>query len=195
MAKDKVNVKSYSKNGDSMKSVWKGDKRYGFVSKDRIPDSSVPDRYRTRYGAGIDNVGNPYRGVMDREINTPLGTLEYGYDGDTVGAGFTPNMSRTTWSAPMGNGQGTVSQDYFSQPVGRDALLQAGRYGNSVDGNTYFANALLPGDQKYIPDYQGGFNTPVGRFGLETNYDSPNTVEASFSPNYYIQALANLLRR
>lgn len=110
-----------------------------------------------------------------------------------------PIAYRTTWSAPMGDGRGTVSQDYGTLNIGNDAMLRGGRYGNTVDGNTYFASAFLPGDRKYIPDFEGGFNTPLGRVGLETNYDVPNVVEANFKPNaqsqYYIQALANLLSR
>lgn len=171
----------------------KNGNRRGFV------ESRKTDGGRTRYGVGIDNMGSPYRGVMDREVNTPLGTLDYGYDGDTVAAGFTPNAYRTTWSAPMGDGRGTVSQDYGTLNIGNDAMLRGGRYGNTVDGNTYFASAFLPGDRQYIPTFEGGVNTPIGRFGLETNYDVPNVVEANFMPNaqsqYYIQALANLLRR
>ena len=58
--------------------------RLGFLSRDRYADG-------TRYGIGIDNVGDPYRGVYDGEQSTPLGTLDYGYDGDTVYAGVTPN--------------------------------------------------------------------------------------------------------
>ena len=58
--------------------------RLGFLSRDRSAEG-------TRYGVGLDNVGDPYRGVYDGEKSTPLGTFDYGYDGDTVAAGFTPN--------------------------------------------------------------------------------------------------------
>ena len=180
-------VKNYSGNGESIKSVWnnKGDKRYGFVSKDRVPDSQLPDsRYTTRYGAGIDNL--PLSGYNERSINTPLGTLDYGYDQDTAFAGFTPNLERT--QAPG------IGQDYIRSQLG-NALLQAGVYHNNTDTPSYFTGAFLPGDRQYIPDMNAGINTPIGRFGLETNYDSPNTVEASFTPQHYIQALANLLSR
>ena len=106
---------------------------------------------------------------------------------------------RTSWEAPMGNGQGTVSQDYGTLELGNDSMLRGGRYGNTVDGNTYFASAFLPGNQQYIPTFEGGLNTPIGRLGLETNYDTPNTIEANYQPNaqanYYLQALANLLSR
>ena len=108
------------------------------------------------------------------------------------------NAYRTSWEAPMGNGQGTVSQDYGTLDLG-NTMLRAGRYGNTVDGNTYFGSAFLPGDKQYMPTFEGGINTPIGRFGLETNYDVPNVVEANYKPNaqtsYYIQALANLLSR
>ena len=66
-------------------SAWtKGGDRLGFLSRDKRP-------YGVDYGIAIDNMGDPYRGVLDEEVNTPFGTLGYGYDGDTVGASFMPN--------------------------------------------------------------------------------------------------------
>ena len=186
-------VKNSSGNGESIKSVWNnsGDKRYGFVSKDRVPDSQLPDtRYRTRYGVGVDNL--PLSGYNERSINTPLGTIDYGNDQDTAFAGFTPNFERTRDYYINGEGN-PWSMDYARSYLG-DTILQGGKYGSPSNPN-YFAGAFLPGDKQYIPDMNAGINTPIGRFGLETNYDSPNTVEASFTPQHYIQALANLLSR
>ena len=189
-------VKNYSGNGESMKSVWSndGNKRYGFVSRDRRPDAQLPEsRYTTRYGAGIDNL--PLSGYSEREINTPLGTIDYGHDQDTAFAGFTPNFERTR--DYYTNGQGNPwSMDYASSRLG-DTLLQAGKYGNPANPN-YFAGAFLPGDRQYIPDFDRNVNTPLGNLELQSNYDSPNTLDATLTPNartnYYIQALANLLR-
>ena len=39
------------------------------------------------------------------------------------------------------------------------------------------------------------FNTPFGRVELESNYDAPNSIDARISPNYYVQALLNMLGR
>ena len=185
-------VKNYSDNSGSMKSVWNdaGDKRYGFAARDRISDGQVPGRYTTRYGAGIDNL--PLNGNRYNEINTPLGTLDYGNEGDTAFAGFTPNIERTqdTWMGGNGN---PMMADYVRSYLG-DTILQAGRQGAQSNPN-YFAGAFLPGDRQYIPDFDKTFNTPLGQLELSSNYDAPNSLDATLTPNYYLQALANLLRR
>ena len=177
-------VKNYSSKNESIKSAWNdsGSKRYGFVSRDRVQDPVVADRYYTRYGAGVDNL--PLSGYNERSVNTPLGTFDYGNDQDTAFAGFTPNFERT--QSPDG------FFNYGRVNLG-DTLLQAGK-----QGDRYFAGAFLPGEKQYIPTFDKQVNTPFGTAELETNYDNPNYIDASFSPNaqtnYYIQALANLLR-
>ena len=82
-----------------------------------------------------------------------------------------------------------------------NAGLHVGSYGNP-SAPTYFGTAFLPGSDtpyKYVPDFNKTINTPVGSLNLESNYDMSNTIDADFTPNaktnYYIQALANLLRR
>jgi len=174
-------AKDYSSKNESMKSVWndKGDKRYGFVSRDRVQDPIVADRYYTRYGAGIDNL--PLSGYNERSVKTPLGTFDYGNDQDTAFAGFTPNFERT--KSPDG------FFNYGRVNLG-DTMLQAGK-----QGDRYFAGAFLPGDNQYIPTFDKQFNTPFGSAEIETNYENPNYIDASFAPNQYIQALANILRR
>ena len=172
----------------------KNGNRQGFASKERREDSQVPGRYTTRYGIGIDNVGSPYRGAMDREINTPLGTIDYGYDGDTVYGGVTPNLERTTDSWTGGNGQPMMA-DYYRSYLG-DAILQAGRQGAQSNPD-YFAGAFLPGDTQYVPTFDKSFNTPFGRAEVETNYDAPNSIDARLTPNaqtqYYLNAIAKML--
>ena len=76
-------------------SLRNGD-RLGFLSRDRRDDG-------TRYGIGIDNMGDPYRGIYDGETNTPIGTLDYGYDGDTVYAGVTPNDKAAAYISAFKN--------------------------------------------------------------------------------------------
>lgn len=190
-----INTKSYNGNGTSMRSLRSGDNRLGFVAKDRVPDSALPDtRYTTRYGAGVDNL--PLSGNSYNEINTLLGKLDYGHEGDTAYAGFTPNLERTRDYYTGGDGQ-PWSMDYARSNIG-DAILQAGKYGNPANPS-YFAGTFLPGNEQYIPDYYKALNTPLGNLELETNYDSPNTFDATLTPNdrtrYYIQALQNLLNR
>lgn len=173
-------IKSYKDNNGSVKSAWNGNQRVGFVSKDRISDSQIPaDRYTTRYGVGVDNL--PLKGDSYNEINTLLGTLDYGHEGDTAFAGFTPNLERTKSPDNFFN--------YGRANVG-DATLQAGR-----QGDRYFAGAFLPGETQYIPTFDKQFNTPFGRAEIETNYENPNYIDASFTPNQYVQALLNLLNR
>lgn len=187
-------VRNYSGNGESIKSVWSndGNKRYGFASKDQRADSQVPGRYTTRYGAGIDNL--PLSGYNERSINTPLGTIDYGNDQDTAFAGFTPNLERTTDSWTGGSGQPMMA-DYYRSRLG-DTILQAGRQGAQSNPD-YFAGAFLPGDTQYVPTFEKSFNTPFGRAQIETNYDVPNSIDASFTPNaqtqYYLNAIAKML--
>lgn len=188
-------VKNYSSRDESIKSVWNdnGDKRYGFVSRDRVPDDRIDSRWQTRYGVGIDNSRSPYSGYYEKDINTPLGTLDYGYDGDTSFAGFTPNMSRT--SDYYTNGEGNPwHMDYTTLGANGDRGLNYGTYGNPVDP-TYFATAFLGGDKNYIPDFDRTFNTPLGNLQLSRNTEEPNSLSADFTPNQYLQALANLLGR
>lgn len=186
-ADDHNSIQAYNHNGD----------RLGFVAKDAIPDQVNSDtRWTTRYGVGADNMMNPQSGYYEQDINTPLGKFDYGHDGDTAFAGFTPNFERTRDYYINGSGQ-PWSMDYARSYLG-DTILQAGEYGAPTDAH-YFADAMLPGNNQYIPDYYKSFNTPLGALELETNYDSPNTVDLTFNPNnrtdYFIQALANLLSR
>lgn len=186
-------VKNYSSKDESIKSAWnnKGDKRYGFVSRDRVPDSRVDSRWQTRYGAGVDNL--PLSGYNEHSINTPLGTIDYGNDQDTAFAGFTPNMSRT--SDYYTNGEGNPwHMDYTTLGANGDRGLNYGTYGNPVDP-TYFATAFMGGDRNYIPDFDRTFNTPLGNLQLSRNAEEPNSVSADFTPNHYVQALLNLLNR
>ena len=79
-----LNVDRNNTPEGSTTTLSNGNNRLGFVSNE------MRDGGR-RYGIGIDNVGSPYRGVLDKKINLPIGTIDYGYDGDTVAAGITPN--------------------------------------------------------------------------------------------------------
>ena len=176
----------------------KSGNRKGFVSKEKRDG-------RTRYGVGIDNVGSPSRGAMDREINTPLGTIDYGYDGDTVYGGVTPNVSAGRYSNGAESGRYlNVGNTQFGTSVS-----PAGGAGVYVDrnGRNLVNGGLLDFDEGTY-GVGGGIaypartnnyneiNTPLGLLAYGQN---ANTGEAyaNFTPEnqYYIQALANLLRR
>ena len=173
--------------------------RAGFASRNRVPDEQLPYmRWKNRYGVGVDNVLDPESGYSENEINTLLGKLDYGHDGDTAFAGFTPNIERTSEYYPSARDDGQPSfTDYTRLNIG-DTTFQAGG-GGAVADPEYFAGVFLPGDEQYIPDYDKSFNTPFGNLGLATNVENPNYIEATFDPNgktqAYIQALANLLNR
>ena len=173
-------VKRNSNGSSSLTSVWSddGDKRYGFLSKDR----DRIDPLKTRYGIGIDNIGSPYRGVSDNELKTLLGTLDYGYDGDTVAAGFTPDFYSGSYNSPEESHRWAGYNDYN---------VRAGRYANQ-DNPMYYASLNLP-DNINIPDAYKSAVTPIGSFEFGTNDGNPG-VYADYQPNHYIQALVNLLR-
>jgi len=145
------------KNGD----------RLGFVQK------RTDENGRSTYGVGIDRTGSPYRGVADREINTPLGSLGYGYDGDT---------SYLSYQAP-----------YVQNYPGTSALYSGGQRMGFVDNNNGRIGIGIDNvGNPYRGVYDGSFNTPLGT--VDYGYDG-DTVGAGLTPNYYIQALANLLNR
>lgn len=179
-------LNKYKDGRESITSVWNdaGDKRYGFVSK----DPAYSDPAKTRYGIGVDNMGSPYRGVSDNEINTPLGTLDYGYDGDTVYAGVTPNIyggsykddnAASIWG---GIGDAQIRGSYFSPEVTGGAPV----YGLGIHGGGEFPEGY--------EGYYNEINTPLGKLGYGTS-DTYPSFGASLEPNYYVQALLNALRK
>ena len=138
--------------------------RVAYATRDREGDS-------TRYAIGHD-LGNPNRTAMDREINTPLGTLGYGYDGNTDYLSY----------------QTPYVQNY---PGGMSALMSGGERMGFVDrGNGGLTVGIDNVGSPYRGAYDGGFNTPIGR--VNYGYDGDSSY-GQIQPNYYIQALANLL--
>lgn len=181
-----LNVRSSkdNKNKESSKTLYNGDKRLGFVNKYQSAD----DPRRTTYNVGIDNTGSPYRGVVDRSINTPLGRIGYGYDGDTSFANITPpTMGRTDLQYPnyqyrdtyIDNIAGMYPELYESVYKGTPT------YGAAIEGFPVSGNGW------------GTANTPFGT--ISGGLSDDRVLGAEISPNektqYYIQALANLLYR
>lgn len=180
--------------------------RRGFVTKQDRANG-------TRYGFGIDNMGDPYRGILDRELNTPFGTLDYGYDGDTVAAGLTrPNayydLLKRIGGFDNGDERGVYANLTGSDQVGistspyGDAGVYYDRNGRNLlnagiraitDGTKSVGGSMaFPVKQ----DNYGEINTPFGMIGYGADAQNGN-IYGDFTPNnqYYIQALANLLRQ
>ena len=82
---------------DNTYAAWlrNGD-RLGFLGKDYSPDGVT-------YRAGIDNMGSIDRGYYDANINTPIGSVGYGYEGDTVYANLTPNDQANYYIQALAN--------------------------------------------------------------------------------------------
>ena len=160
--------------------------RRGFVSKQPAYDNPA----KTRYGIGIDNVRDPYGGVLDKEINTILGNLDYGYDGDTVYAGFTPNVYggvSPVSPLPFGGDHATAWAG-----IG-DYQLRGNRFTDDQGRTSYHAGLNFP-DDTVIPDVYKEFNTPFGQGHVVTNDGNPN-IGAGFLPNDRTQAYVNALAR
>ena len=176
----------YDRNGD----------RRGFVSRDKDALGY------TRYGIGIDKMGDPYRGALDRA----LGSIDYGYDGDTVYAGFTPNVysGENEYAKWGGIGSPDNRIGYYQNQDGKsqayaslgDLYARVGKSVNDDGNNRYHALLGLPASVN-LPDAERTFNTPLGEFNAHSTpveVGDPG-VGISFTPNnYYIQALTNLLR-
>ena len=194
-----MRINKYRDENEASLSAWdKNGERLGFVARDKDPIGY------TRYGIGLDNMGDPYRGVLDRELNTPLGTLDYGYDGDTVGVGFTPNVYGGENEYSKWGGIGSIygnrvgyskakngDNTYFAN-IG-DYTARAGVRPNDNGANSYYGLFALPDSAKQFTA-EGSVNTPLGELKYSPVEDAPG-MYASFTPNHYIQALANLLSR
>lgn len=179
----------YDKNGD----------RRGFTSRDKS------DIGYTRYGVALDKMGDPYRGVLDRELATALGDLDYGYDGDTVYAGFTPNVYSGEDEYSKWGGIGTINGKrigYSKHADGRNSYFanlgdysaRAGVWPNDDGSKSYYGLLAFPDSAKQF-NAEGSVNTPLGELKYSPVEDAPG-MYASFTPNdYYIQALKNLLGR
>lgn len=195
-----MKVNRYDDGREKVISAWNNNgERLGVASKDK------DDLGYTRYGVGIDNMGDPYRGVLERELKTALGNLDYGYDGDTVGISFTPNVysgenEYAKWGGigtPNGNRVGYYKnadgkRDYFAN-LG-DYSARAGVRPNDNGANSYYGLLALPDSARSF-NAEGSVNTPLGELKYSPVEDAPG-MYASFTPNdYYIQALKNLLGR
>ena len=92
-------VDGYPHQEDTLALMTQGGDRLGFLSRDKSVDG-------VRYGAAIDNMGDPYRGIYEGEKELPFGTLDYGYDGDTVGAGVKLNPKSARYIYALKNALG-----------------------------------------------------------------------------------------
>lgn len=172
-----LNLTSRKNGRERSKTLSNGDKRLGFIQK--LIDSERPAR--SIYGIGIDNMGDPYRGVMDKEINTPLGDIGFGYDGDTVYGNINPAIY-----ADMVGGENPAAWAGIG-----DLQARIGAY--NTPEKSVFASLNFP-DNVNLPDIARSLNTPLGRLDVGTNDGNPN-IYADFTPQNYVQAIVNLLRR
>ena len=196
-----VNRHDYDVDGRRQKvtTVDSPNGRLGFVSREERPND------QTRYGIGIDNMGSPYRGIYDGEINTPLGTVDYGYDGDTVYGGVTPNINGGRYSNGEESGRylniGDVQLGTSVTPYG-DRGVYLDRNGQSIanGGILGFDDGTLGvGGSVAYPaksNYYNEIDTPLGLIAYGQNANTGQAY-ANFTPEqqYYIQALANLLSK
>ena len=137
---------------------------------------------RTRYG--VDVQGLPVSGNGWGELNTPLGTFRGGLSDDGVaGFDYAPPQIKG-YSQP--NGYTTA---YIDNIAGMYPGIFRHQYAN---GETGYGAEI-----ENVPFSGNGYktiNTPLGE--LRGGLSDDHVLGAEFTPNqYYIQALANLLRR
>jgi hypothetical protein len=196
MAIERYKYKDEDGQGSMTAAYDRNGNRRGFVARDKSPIGY------TRYGVGIDEMGPYDRGYYEGQRNMPIGDLDYGYDGDTVYAGFTPNVYSGENEYAKWGGIGTLDGNrvgYYQNADGkRDMFANLGdvtaRAGRNRD-NAYYGLLALP-DSARTFNAEGSFNTPLGEVNYGPVVDAPG-IYADFTPrptNYYIQALANLLR-
>lgn len=124
---------------------------------------------------------------MAREINTPIGSLSYGRTGNTDFI----RAANPTLNAAMGAYRGLGDMGAYAGMGDYQARL--GGYMDNMNNPTLYAAMNFP-ENAPIPNYDRTINTPLGQIGVGTN-DGNKNVYGTYTPNYYIQALANLLSR
>lgn len=201
MAIERYKYKDDDWRGSTTAAYDRNGNRRGFVARDKDALGY------TRYGVGIDEMGPYDRGYYEGQRNMPIGNLDYGYDGDTVFAGFTPNVysgenEYAKWGGVgipggkrIGYYQNQDGKSFIHANLG-DVVARAGKKVNADGNDRYYGLLGLP-NAVNLPDAERSFNTPFGELNA---YSQPVEVGdpgvgISFTPNnYYIQALANLLR-
>lgn len=142
------------------------------------------------YGAYVDNTGNPNRGAMDRSINTPLGSIDYGYDGDTSYAGYTSPIQKG--SMEFANGGGMDYANYTPYPE-KGMTAWARNVYEEGQPNTYILGADTGRDIDGYYDKE--INTPLGTIGYGREGGS---IYGSYTPtqnSLQARLLNALLRR
>ena len=138
----------------------------------------------TSYNVGHD-LGNLYRGMGEVGVTTPAGRFSRGFEDNTDYLSYEnkPGLNDIGFDAYYNSG-------YMDYPLDVSA-----HYGRDDDGaNSLYAFAKAPVNQNYYNQV----DTPLGFLAYGSNaQDNINkgSVYASFTPNDYIQALANLLYR
>lgn len=141
--------------------------------------------YGSQYNAYARTAEDMNRPDVNKEVNTPLGTINYGQDYDTRYVGYnsplrmenSANVSRVSYDNPMTSGG--HYDDY------NDASLTANR-------NGLYAGAEMPVNMQWLGERS--LNTPMGTFGIEGGYESPYGLDVSYQPQPN-SILAQLLAR
>lgn len=142
------------------------------------------DSYGTSYNIGHD-LGNLYRGMGEVGVTTPAGRFSRGFEDNTDYLSYEnkPGLNDIGFDAYYNRG-------YMDYPLDVSA-----HYGRDDDGaNSLYAFAKAPVKENYYNQ----IDTPLGFLAYGSNAEddlNKGNVYASFTPNHYIQALANLLNR
>ena len=151
--------------------------RLAFVNKWTKPES-------VSYNAGTD-LGYPNRGIGEFGVTTPLGRFSRGFEDYT---------DYVSYDRMNGENAPGVDAYYWNERMNYPFDVSA-HYGANDDGtNSLYAFAQAPVNQTFYNQV----NTPLGMLGYGANAQNEinnGNVYADFTPNEYLQALANLLNR
>lgn len=138
----------------------------------------------TSYNIGHD-LGNLYRGMGEVGVTTPAGRFSRGFEDNTDYISYEnkPGLNDIGFDVFYDSG-------YMDYPLDVSA-----HYGRDDDGaNSLYTFAKAPVKENYYNQ----IDTPLGLLAYGSNAEddvNKGNVYASFTPNDYIQALANLLYR
>lgn len=130
-------------------------------------------------------MGSVDRGVRDTDIKTPLGTVSYGYDGDTSYAGYTSPIRREDITATDGTRMSGYNYD-----ANGDGYMNAWarKVSTPNEPNSYVLGHTTNSDYDGYVDHE--INTPLGTLGygregdaVYGQYTSPITRGGEALPN------------
>ena len=150
----KPEVSTYDSGDSKGASLSVGGERVGGVTKNTTSNG------KNYYGAYVDRAGDPNRGITDRSVNTPLGSIDYGYDGDTASLGYTSPIQRGSMDF---NDGGSMDYVNYTPNDNGGATAWARRVNTPNQPNTYVIGADMGRDIDGYYDKE--INTPIGTIG------------------------------